>query len=86
MSEDDARREVARRRVTEKRSFRTHVLVYVVVNALLVVIWAVQGSEEFFPFWSIVGWGIGVAFHAWNVYMRRPITEADIVREMERSI
>ena len=34
--------------------------------------------------WSMGGWGIGLALHGWGVYGERPITEAEIQREMER--
>ena len=32
----------------------------------------------------MVGWGIGLALHGWGVYGERPITEAEIQREMEK--
>ena len=32
----------------------------------------------------MAGWGIGLALHGWGVYGERPITEAEIQREMER--
>jgi hypothetical protein len=84
MEDAEARREAAVKRVKAKRDFKTHAAVYVLVNTLLVVIWMVQGAGEFFPFWSIVGWGIGLGFHAWSVYFRRPISEAEIARELQR--
>ena len=31
-----------------------------------------------------LGWGIGVAANAWDVFARKPITEEDIRRETER--
>ena len=77
-------REAAVRRIKSKRSFQTHLAVYILVNALLLVIWAVEGAgEDFWPFWTLIGWGIGVAFHWWSVYQRKPITEDEILREME---
>jgi len=77
--------EAAVRRLEGKRDFRSHVAIYVIVNALLVVIWAATGSGYFWPIWPIAGWGIGLAFNAWAVYFERPITEEEIRREMERS-
>ena len=78
-------REAAVQRLKAKRDFRNHVAIYVIVNALLVVIWAATGAGYFWPIWPIAGWGIGLAFNAWAVYYERPITEEEIRREMERS-
>jgi uncharacterized ion transporter superfamily protein YfcC len=77
-------REQAVKRLHKKRDFRTHLLMYVLVNAMLVVIWAVTDSGFFWPIFPILGWGIGVVANAWDVYGRRPITEDEIRREAER--
>jgi hypothetical protein len=77
-------REEAIRSLRKKRDFRSHLVAYVLVNALLVVIWAVTGADFFWPIFPILGWGIGVAFNAWDVYGRRPITEEAIRREQDR--
>ncbi|HEX2468282.1 MAG TPA: 2TM domain-containing protein [Solirubrobacterales bacterium] len=37
----------------------------------------------FWPIFPILGWGIGVAANAWDVYGRRPITESEIRHEVE---
>jgi hypothetical protein len=68
----------------KKRDFRTHVLMYVLVNAMLVVIWAVTGGDFFWPIFPILGWGIGVVANAWDVYGRKPITEDEIRREQQK--
>jgi hypothetical protein len=81
---DEERREAAVKRLKDKRDFRNHVAAYVLVNALLVAIWAFSGGGYFWPIWSIAGWGVGLAFNAWAVYFERPITEDDIRREMQR--
>jgi hypothetical protein len=33
----------------------------------------------------IAAWGVGLVLHAWEVFVRRPITEADVEREMHRT-
>ena len=38
----------------------------------------------FWPIFPILGWGIGVAANAWDVYGRKPITEAEIRAEETR--
>lgn len=84
MEDLEGRREAAVQRLKGKRDFRNHVAIYVIVNALLVVIWAMSGAGYFWPVWPIAGWGVGLAFNAWTVYFQRPITEEDIRAEMER--
>ena len=80
----DDRREATIRRLKARRGFRQHLAMYAVVNGFLVVIWAITGDGDFWPVWSMGGWGIGLALHGWGVYGERPITEAEIQREMER--
>jgi len=70
----------------KKRDFKAHLLVYLLINAFLVVIWAVSkdGDDFFWPIFVIVGWGIGVVANAWDVYGRKPISEDEIRREQDR--
>lgn len=80
-----ATRDSAVRQLKKQRDFRGHLLVYVLVNSLLVVIWAVTNVHGFFwPVFPIAGWGIGVVMNAWDVYWRRDITEDDIQHEIDR--
>ena len=83
-STEDTLREQAVTRLKKKRDFATHIVIYVLVNAMLVVIWAVTGSDFFWPIFPIVGWGIGVGANAWDVYGRKPISESEIQEEMTR--
>jgi len=77
-------RDQAVQRLKKKRDFKTHVLMYVTVNVFLVVIWAISDSGFFWPIFPILGWGIGVIANAWDVYGRKPISEEEIRREVDR--
>jgi hypothetical protein len=68
----------------KRRDFRVHAFFYVCVNTTLVAIWALTDSEVFWPIFPILGWGLGLAAHAWDVYGRKPISEDAIRRETER--
>ena len=72
----------------KKREFRTHVLAYVLVNSVLWLIWGVVyaagGTWLPWPVFPMAGWGIGLVFHAWDVYRRRPFSEEQIRRETAR--
>ena len=81
----EERREAAVRRLAAKRDFRNHLTVYLLVNTMLVVIWAATGAGYFWPVWPIGGWAIGLAAHASAVYLNRPFTDEDIDAEIRRS-
>jgi len=52
-----------------KWGVRIHFLCYVLANLAQVVLWWLLTPEHFFwPLWSILAWGIGLAFHIWAVY------------------
>jgi hypothetical protein len=50
---------LARKRV----EFKSHIVVYGVVIAVLWIIWWVTGRGYPWPVWPMAGWGIGVLFH-----------------------
>jgi hypothetical protein len=75
----------ARKRVTDRRDFGSHLVVYAVINGFLVLVWAVTGAGYFWPAWVMGGWGIGLVLHAWEVFVRRPVTEADVEAELHRA-
>src|SRR5690348_9750404 len=80
------------KRIRAKRGFRVHATVYLAVNLLLVVIWALTGSanrrhgaeSDFWPIWPILGWGLGLGLNYLAVFRRRPISEDEIRRELEK--
>jgi uncharacterized membrane protein len=76
------------RRLEKKREFRGHLLAYAMVNALLWAIWgvvfAVSGAWFPWPLFALFGWGIGLAFHAWDAFGRLPFSEEEVQREQAR--
>jgi hypothetical protein len=86
-STEDIRIEVLRR-LEKKREFRVHLSAYLGVNAFLWLIWGVVFASTGFwfpwPLFPLAGWGIGLSFHAWDVYGRRPFTTEQIEREAAR--
>ena len=78
-------RELAAAQVEKKQDFTIHLAAYLAVNAFLVIILAVADGGGFWPIFPIVGWGIGLALHAWSVFGRNPMTsEARIRAEEDR--
>jgi hypothetical protein len=74
--------QAAMERIRAKRAFGLHATVYVVVNLLLIVVWALTGRRYFWPIWPILGWGVGLGLNYWTVFLRRPISDDEIRREM----
>lgn len=75
-------REEARKRVERKHKLRADAVAYVVINAFLIGAWAATGFGYFWPGWVLAGWGVLLLLDAWNAYFGRPVTEADIDREL----
>jgi hypothetical protein len=88
MPTDDERavRDLALKRVKDRRDFQGHLVVYLVVNGFLWLLWAFTSGMDLgnpWPIWVTLGWGIGVVINWWSV-TRRPITESDVEREVKR--
>jgi hypothetical protein len=82
---EDAERARAHKRLQDRRKIVSDVVAYVVINAFLVFVWLMSGGGYFWPGWVMAGWGIFLVLHAWEVFWRRPITEADVDEEVRRS-
>ncbi len=84
----DVLREQALRRLKKRRDFRSHAFAYVAVNVVLWVAWTINGvasdSWDPWPLWVTLIWGLALVFEAWEVFVRRPITEDEIRSEMDR--
>ena len=59
-STDGGLRDQAVATVKRKQAFQQMLSSYVIVNAFLIVIWAVSGAGYFWPVWPILGWGLFV--------------------------
>jgi uncharacterized protein DUF1707/2TM domain-containing protein len=57
-----------RRQARRRKDFHAHLAPYVMVNLLLVVIWALTGAGYFWPIWPLLGWGVGLAAHAMEAF------------------
>ena len=67
-----------------RASFKSHLLTYILVNGFFWALWYFTGDksdsiESFpWPLWSMLGWGIGLAFHFAEAYI---FTEAHSVEK-----
>jgi len=65
----DEKYEKAKKRVEEIKGFYSHLIVYVSVNIVLLIINLVTSPGSLWFFWPLLGWGIGVFFHAMGVFV-----------------
>jgi hypothetical protein len=84
MTTEEGLRKRAVQRLRKQADFRTHIVVYLATNALLVAIWWVTGAAFFWPVFPIFGWGIGLVAHAWDAYGPDRLTEPRIQAEIDR--
>lgn len=86
MGDSSDRRAKAVERLQAKRDFYRAAGGYVVLNVVLVIIWAVSSSGgSFWPIWTIAFGAVALAVHGWRVFGQRDITETDIQREMHKN-
>lgn len=85
MQDEQGLRDLAFKRLKERRDFQGHVVAYVAVNLFLWALWAITTGTGAFPWPAFVtlGWGVGLAMNWWSV-TRKPITAEDVAREMDR--
>ena len=87
LSEEELYKE-AKKRVKEKKDFFKHLAIYVVINAMLIMIWAFLTDDEFPWFlFPLGGWGIGLLFHFLDAFVfsrEMDWEKRAIEREMER--
>ncbi len=81
---DGALRRRAEERVKRKRSIQTQVGIFVIVNIILWVIWALNDSGQPgvpWPVYVTVAWGVILAFIAWRTLSGE---DSAVEREIER--
>lgn len=85
MSEDKIY-EQAKKRVQARKEFFIHVAVYIVVNVMLVLIWAFAAGRGYPWFiFPLGGWGIGLLCHGLRVFVFEGRSDkAAIEKEAER--
>lgn len=81
-SDAAAVRKLAKKRLQARKDFRQHLTAYWIVMTALVMIWFITGGigSYFWPVWPMLGWGIGLAFHALSL-RDTGITEEQISKE-----
>ena len=69
-----------------RSSFKTSLMVYLIVNAFLWALWYFTVGDFSkgtpWPVWPALGWGLGLAFQYYNAWHRDPF--GDTLREYDK--
>ena len=84
-----ALRDEARAQLKRKREFRISIAVFLLINALLWILWLLSDDRGDangipWPLWVTAFWGFGMALSAWNIYGQKPISESEVDEEMRK--
>lgn len=84
--------ERAKLRVEARIGFFIHLAIYMAVNVLLVIINLTTDPQYLWFKWPLIGWGIGVIFHAVGVFFlsvgsmaKERMIEKEMKRQASRS-
>lgn len=91
---EDELRERAEKKVKERMALIGHATSYLIINLFLWGLWLVLALTSdphdwsgIWPIWVTLGWGIGLAFHAFNYFTgvgSESKREEQVQREMEK--
>jgi len=77
--------EEASRRIKAKKGFYGSLATYIVVNAVLVIIWALSGQGYMWFLWPLGIWGIFVLGHFLRVFVFESKSDRGAIeKEMEK--
>ena len=77
----------AKKKVEARLGFKTHLTVYLVVNAILITVNLINSPEYLWFIWPLMGWGIAIFWHAMAVFVfdkKSDVMERMIQKEMDK--
>ncbi len=86
---EDKDYEKARKRVDDLKGWYSHLTAYIVVNIFLFLLNALSSPGNWWFYWPLLGWGVGLASHglatfAWMPFMKDDWEERKIKEIMDR--
>lgn len=83
---EDWKYKAAKKRVKKVRGFFSHLTTWLVFCAFFIFLNFATGSASFWAIWPIMGWGLGVVFHAIGVFGAPGLGKDWEERMMEREM
>ncbi len=85
---EDWKYQIAKKKVRKVKSFYRHLSMWLVFSAFFLLLNVATDRNDFWAFWPIAGWGLGLVMHAIGVFglpgLRQDWEERMIEREMAR--
>lgn len=67
----------AKEKVEEEKKFYVHLGSYTIMSAFFIVLNLVTSPNHLWFYWPMLGWGIGLSFHAFNTFGRNSFFSKD---------
>ena len=77
-------REREARQILKRRTFYLHLAVYLAVQVMLIVIWALVGGGFPWFVFPLLGWGVGVVAHGATAFLLAHPDDIVLQREQKR--
>jgi hypothetical protein len=77
-------REREARQILKRRTFYLHLSIYLAVNLMLIVIWALAGGGFPWFLFVLMGWGIGIVAHGASAFLLSHPDDIVLEREQRR--
>ena len=77
-------REREARQILKRRAFYLHLSIYIAVNLMLIVIWALAGGGFPWVLFVLMGWGIGIVAHGASAFLLSHPDDIVLEREQRR--
>jgi hypothetical protein len=77
-------REREARQILKRRTFYLHLSIYIAVNLMLIVIWALAGAGFPWFLFVLMGWGIGIVAHGASAFLLAHPDDIVLQREQRR--
>jgi len=75
--EDLEKYKKAKQRLEELKGLYIHAIIYVIINLGMIIMNLVSTPEQYWFYWPLIGWGIGLTIHALGVYSKGKIFGAN---------
>jgi len=65
--------ERAKKKAHDIREFYNHLIIYIIVNAMLLIINLLTSPGAWWFYWVTIFWGIGIVWHAFSVFAEKGV-------------